>query len=156
MIPAIPELDFEPVALHLSATAAVRESADTRKVREDLRRIGELLTPDLQDATSVHIRQWHANFTRALRARREVPQRVESDEARFRRILNVHVEQMQDLLRDPLTNTPLDRQAMLGNDGEVYGFQALYLMMGRLPRSIVSVQSCIPIVRNHLQCAHII
>ena len=142
-LPAFPYgSPVNPASSASSATSAVQQTAQIRKMlndlRADLNAIQTVLDvcDDMPDALSHEIRQWHANFTRALKERGGASAKRESDEERLNRILSTQLEQMQEMLRDPLTNTPLDREAILGSDGETYGFKALCLAIAQLPATL--------------------
>lgn len=131
MIPPPTRLpDLAPIA-PLQKPPSV-QSAPRRKLLADLDRVAAFFNPNLQDSLSPIIQQWHANFTKALRERRDKGLQ-ESDDERLNRILGIHLKQLQQLLVDPLTNTPLDSQAVLGSDGKIYGYKSIHLCMARLP-----------------------
>jgi len=132
MIPPMNPMHYRPVYPLPPETEMVRVTAPRRKLVADLARIRTFFEPNMQDEVSNLIRQWHTNFTTGLKERRTVQNAGESDNARFNRILNTHLKQMWELLRDPLTNTPLDREAMLGSDDEIYGYKSLCLAISRL------------------------
>jgi hypothetical protein len=88
----------------------VHETANRRKIFSELAEINalHLRHAAFTDHMSRAIRQWTVDFLFALRARDE------------NEVAPIYREMMQELLRDALTQTPLDENAILGSDGETY------------------------------------
>lgn len=110
-------------------TRVLEEVRDTGQVRRqimaELAGIKELLRSyPLYDEITENIRLWHREFRRFMH--------VEN----FEPVLNMFVDRLQDILRDPIYQEPLDEKARLGSDGKTYGRKSLAVFLSLPPENI--------------------
>lgn len=77
---------------------------------------------NLQDPLTVSIRKWYEKFSGFVRS----PASIDQTEKGY-------IEILQQLLIDPLTQTPLDVEAHLGSDGYTYANYSLCLYLNAVP-----------------------
>lgn len=98
-----------------------------RQLRSELAKMKEVFDhyPDWVDRIAIDIKDWHQRFLVGLNSA--------ADEER---VLTLFTEQLQEILHDPITilRSPLEENSYLGNDGNVYGYQALCCYLHHMPR----------------------
>ncbi len=93
----------------------VRQTAIRRQLICELYTLREAISSSgFSDDMTRQLDEWHTNFSNALRSY--------SDE---RQVLSAYIGLLQNILRDPVTLAPLDKQAVLGSDGYTYGSLSL-------------------------------
>lgn len=114
-----------PTNIASSSPDYVRETTLRRRLNAELTEISRQLDQFHMtdtDTMSDDIAQWHRQFSRALR--------LNSDPERIR---NEFIGLLQELLRDPISQAPLDDQTILGSDGRTYGFMSLRVHLNQVP-----------------------
>lgn len=102
---------------HLQSDSLRRSlSAELAGIRTQITQAG------LHDAMTRTIDVWEKNFQKALRTGADPEP-----------LLAVHIALLQSALRDPITNAPLDPEAVLGSDGHTYGRLSLSIYRHRTP-----------------------
>lgn len=76
----------------------------------------------LNDELTGLIQNWKKSFKTSLANYRNTQQ-----------VINQFVRLMQELLKDPLSNAPLDQNSVLGSDGRTYGDMSLSLHLNSVP-----------------------
>lgn len=103
--------------------ANFRSPADILRTRIQAELAGmtkQLAGSNLNDALTVHIRNWKNRFSTAL-----AHQNVQH-------VLNENIRLLQELLRDPF-HAPFDQNSVLGSDGIAYGQMSLTLHLQSVP-----------------------
>lgn len=101
----------------------VIETAFKRRLNIELNRLLE--EEHLGDALSLDLVAWIEGFLSALRTNLDVGPIFES-----------YVTLLKEMLLDPITQTPLDQNALLGSDGYCYGYHVLCLFTYALPEEL--------------------
>lgn len=110
-------------------TRVLEEVRDTGQVRRqimaELAGIKELLRSyPLYDEITENIRLWRLEFQQFMH--------VEN----FEPVLNMFIDRLQDILRDPIYQEPLDEKARLGSDKKTYGRKSLAVFLSLPPENI--------------------
>lgn len=96
-----------------------------RRLRLELQSIRSVCEHSgLSDEMTQQIQSWAEAFTRDLRF---------TDEEG---VFHVYVEALQDMLLDPITETPFDALAVLGSDDETYGLMSLAVWKLSVPKEL--------------------
>jgi len=102
------------ITINPVASFTIPEGTLRRRLRGELESIRNLCrNSGLSDEMTVQIQEWEENFTGDLRF---------SDETR---VCQAYIESLQELLCDPITDTPFDPLAVIGSDNETYGLMSL-------------------------------
>ncbi len=102
----------------------VRDTAFRRRIYVELSRMeGSLTSSTMRDEMTESLKVWQQQFKAAMRLRRL--------DARL--IFDEFVLLLQELLRDPIYNAPLDKKAVLGSDGHTYGRMTLTVYLASIP-----------------------
>lgn len=90
--------------------------AELAEIREELEK------SPLQDEMTQDIRQWEREFFFSLRRTGDAQTK-----------LNEFTGLLQELLRDPIVQAPLEEGALLGSDGRTYGRMSLCVYLNNAP-----------------------
>lgn len=113
-----------PNVLEQGRIDEVRETAHRRRIRVELDRMGKLLaTSPLHDEMTEGIRNWHQQLMVS----------ISLAQVNFDSVVNEFIVLLQDLLRDPICQAPLDKKAKLGSDGHTYGRMSLTVFLNSIP-----------------------
>ena len=93
-----------------------------RRIECELVEIGEVLAASsLHDEITESLRHWHRQFRLGMR----------HDDVQT--VVNEFIALLQELLRDPIFQAPLDEGARLGSDGKTYGLMSLTCFLSAIP-----------------------
>lgn len=126
----------------------LHQTALRRQINAELVEIGELLSlyPS-RDEITIEIMNWHEGFKKALRKQMDV---------QF--VLDHYIALLKDILRDPISQLPLDEESYLGSDGIVYGQSSLHLYLASVSEEVRARSLLNPLhytphhVARHLVC----
>ncbi len=107
-------------------TAYIRKEAATKKKFEtELKKIGEQIDDFKSDDHLTHlINEWYTKFDSALKKANPIEP-----------ICKTYIKLLQDLLIEPLFQTPLDDECYLGSDNHTYSHKALCIFLNALPEA---------------------
>lgn len=130
-----------PAAGMSSMQESLRHTALRRQLNAELVEIGEILTHyPSQDMMTKSIKSWYEGFRAAMRRQAE---------AHF--VLDQYISLLQGILRDPISQAPLDEETYLGSDGITYGQKSLHLFNVSVSEEIrerlpMNPQGCKPFI----------
>jgi hypothetical protein len=113
-----------PTGVYPTASHTVlQETALRRQIHAELTALRDALhTCPLDDPLTQELRRWLTGFTAAMRLRADAQE-----------VLQTWIALLQRVLRDPLTQTPLDENPLLGSDGYTYGNLSLSVFLSTAP-----------------------
>jgi hypothetical protein len=117
-------LNYQPIH-PVYSPEDIRDTALRRRLQVELSRIADRLAEaHLDDEMTQQIRLWRDRFFSSLRSNADVVAIQEE----FTGLL-------QELLVDPISQAPLDEEAVLGSDGRTYGAMSLTLYIHSAPEA---------------------
>lgn len=115
------------ISLQTKTTFSFQTFSLRRQLRGELAEMKEIFDryPAWVDRIAIEVKDWHRRFLEGLNSA--------ADEERT---LAIFTEQLKEVLYDPMTviRSPLEENSYLGNDGNVYGYQALCYYLYHMPR----------------------